>query len=850
MSLLTRLFYWRVQASLAPDDFSELGIDPALPVVYVLDTDSSISRTILKKELTRRGLPYDRFDETLKGVPAVMANKRLKGLWQRRPEYRTFENNLKDLMQRLAERPELKVQLVPVSVFLGRAPQKESGIFKILFSEQWGIASRFRRFMSLLVHGKHTLIRFSKPIVLDQALIKQEQPEEKLARKISRVLRVHFYRLRTSVVGPDLSHRRTVARSILNRPVVRQEIQRYARRKGISEEKAYAEANKIIREIAADYSYSVIRLLHLFLTWFWNKVYDGIHLNHFEEFRAKAPDYEVIYTPCHRSHIDYLILSYALYKRGFVPPHIAAGINLNLPVVGSLMRRGGAFFLRRSFNSALYATIFSEYLSALLTRGVSIEYFIEGTRSRTGRLLQPKAGMLAMTVRSYINDRSKPLMFQPIHLNYEKLMEGASYSQELGGKGKQRETLGGLLKARKVLKDEYGKLTVNFGQSINLDAYLDKHRPDWKKLTLAHNEKPEWFKQVVSEVSHDIMTRINQSAHVNAVNLLALALLSTPNRAADEDNLQAQLALYRQLLQQLPYDEKVTVTEETPAAMIERGIKLGFLERHAHDLGDVIRVRPGQGVLLTYYRNNILHLFAASSFIAMCFVNQRQFPRRELLRLMRDIYPFVKDELFLKWTREEFVDYGRQTIKLLHRLDLLKSAGRTLERHPGGSLQAGKLRVLAEGLMQTYERFFIVISVLKTQGSGTLTSAQLENLCHKTAEKLSLLYEFNSPDFFDKSLFKLFIKNLKAQDIIRTDEQGKITFTRNLEPIFEGAKKILSRRIRHSVLYLLPPPEAIQAKLETPVAEAEKPGSPALKGGKPEEAPSKPERPPTDGKPQ
>ena len=661
--------------------------------------------------------------------------------------------------------------------------------------------------MSLLVHGKHTLIRFSKPIVLDKPLTDSEATE-KLARKISRVLRVHFYRLRTSVVGPDLSHRRTVARTILNRPVVREEIRNYAWRKGISEEKAYVEANKIIREIAADYSYSVIRLLHLFFTWFWNKVYDGIRLNHFEEFRAQAPDYEVIYTPCHRSHIDYLILSYALYKRGLVPPHIAAGVNLNLPLVGSLLRRGGAFFLRRSFNSALYATIFSEYLSALLARGVSIEYFIEGTRSRTGRLLHPKAGMLAMTVRSYINDRSKPLMFQPIHLNYEKLMEGASYSQELGGKGKQRETLGGLLKARKVLKDEYGRLTVNFGQSIDLDAYLDKHKPGWKKLTLAHNEKPDWFKNVVSEVSLDIMIRINQSAHVNATNLLALALLSTPNRAADEANLQAQLALYVALLRQLPYDDKVTITEETPAEMIERGIKLGFLERHAHDLGDVIRVRPGQGVLLTYYRNNILHLFAASSFIAMCFVNQRQFSRRELLRLMRDIYPFVKDELFLKWDADEFVRYGRQTIKLLHKLDLLKSAGRTLERHPGGSLQAGKLRVLAEGLMQTYERFFIVISVLKIHGSGMLTSAELENLCHKTAEKLSLLYEFNSPDFFDKSLFKLFIKNLKAQDIIRTDEAGKITFTRNLDPIFTGAKKILSRRIRHSVLYLLQPPKA------------------------------------------
>ncbi len=804
MSLLTRLFYWRVKASQAPEDLSELGLDPSKPVVYVLDTDSAISRTILKKELPVRGLPWDRSDNRFKGAPVVMANKQLKGLWRRVPEYHAFETSVRGLLDKIAEDPQLKIQLVPVSVFLGRAPQKESGVFKILFSEQWGIAGRFHRFMSLLIHGKHTLLRFSRPIVLQQSLLEGED-RDRLARKISRVLRVHAYRLRTSVVGPDLSHRRTVARNILNRPVVREEITRYARRRGISEEKARAEANKIIREIAADYSYSVIRLLHLFFTWFWSRVYDGIQLNHFGEFRAKSPDYEVIYTPCHRSHIDYLIMSYALYKRGLVPPHIAAGINLNLPLIGGLLRGGGAFFIRRSFNSALYATIFSEYLSALLTRGVSIEYFIEGTRSRTGRLLQPKPGMLAMTIRSYINEHSKPLMFQPVHLNYEKLMEGASYTQELGGEAKKKESLGGLFRARKLLKQEYGRLTVNFSQSIELDGYLDKYCPGWRSVTLSHSEKPEWFKQLVSKVGQDIMIRINESAHVNAVNLLALALLSTPNQAADEANLKAQLALYVDLLRQLPYDQKVTITDDTPEDMLARGVKLGFIERQTHALGDVIRIKPGQGVLMTYYRNNILHLFAASAFIAMCFVNQRQFSRRELLRLMRDIYPFVKDELFLKWTQDEFVDYGRRTIKLLHKLDLLKSAGRTLERYPGGSLQAGKLRVLAEGLMQTYERFFIVISVLKTQGSGVLTSAQLEDLCHKTAEKLSLLYEFNSPDFFDKSLFRLFIKNLKKQDIVRTNEQGKIVFTRNLDPIFDGAKKILSRRIRHSVLYLLPP---------------------------------------------
>ena len=108
-------------------------------------------------------------------------------------------------------------------------------------------------------------------------------------------------------------------------------------------------------------------------------------MHHFDTSRRSRPAHEVVYVPCHRSHIDYLLLSYQLYDNGIVPPHIAAGVNLNLPVVGPILRRGGAFFLRRSFRAnALYSTVFTEYVTQLFARGVSMEYFIEGGRSRTG----------------------------------------------------------------------------------------------------------------------------------------------------------------------------------------------------------------------------------------------------------------------------------------------------------------------------------------------------------------------------------------------------------------------------------------------------------------------------------
>lgn len=804
MSFLSKILYLRVRVEQSPDKLDKFNLNTEQPLFYALSSDSTVSRTILQEEISRKKLPQPLTieHEELSRHTGIFANKRFTGIWKRKPNYKDFIKDLTQMIDWVNNNPGKSIQIVPVSVFLGRAPKKDHGFFKILFSEKWKITGRIRKFISIIVHGKHTFIRLSKPIVIDTQLIGEQQPK-KLAHKLSRVLRVHSHRVKTAVVGPDLSHRRTIARNIIDRPMVQKEIQAYAERRKISPEKARKEANKIIREIAADYSYSSIKFMHRIFGWFWNKVYDGVQVNFFDEFRSLTTRNEIIYTPCHRSHIDYLIMSYALYERGLVPPHIAAGINLNLPIVGRILRGSGAFFIRRSFNSALYSTIFSEYLNSLINHGISIEYFVEGSRSRTGRLLPPKGGMLAMTIKSYINERNNPLLFQPASLNYEKLMEGASYHKELGGSKKKKESISGLFKALKLLRNEYGRLTVNLSEPIVLDEILDKHEPDWRNQQLTIKEKPNWFKQVVNETGQQIMVNINRSSHVNPINFIAICLLSTPNHAAAEKNLKSQILLYKSLLIQLPYAERVTITDLNETEIIETGIRLEFIERIEHELGAVIRVKHSMGVLLTYYRNNILHLFAASSLVAMCFGHQQKISRKELTRIMNAIYPYIRSELFLYWTRSEFVQYGTEVLKFFKQKNLLTTTGRTLERPIGGSIETAQLKVLGQALKQTYERFFLVMAILQKQGNGRLSSQELQALCQKVASQLTLLYEFNSPDFFDKALFKQFINTLKSEGLITMDLQGKITYANDMQPIFEGAKLILSKRIRHSILYLI-----------------------------------------------
>ena len=145
-------------------------------------------------------------------------------------------------------------------------------------------------------------------------------------------------------------------------------------------------------------SYPTIRALTFLLNWFWNRIYEGIELAGIDKVNAVSRTHSLIYVPCHRSHVDYLLLSFLLFHKGLMIPHIAAGDNLNIPILGRILRQGGAFFMRRSFSGdELYSQVFKEYLYQTCNRGHSIEFFPEGGRSRTGRLLSPKLGSVSYT---------------------------------------------------------------------------------------------------------------------------------------------------------------------------------------------------------------------------------------------------------------------------------------------------------------------------------------------------------------------------------------------------------------------------------------------------------------------
>jgi glycerol-3-phosphate O-acyltransferase len=791
------------------------------PVCYVMENYGLSNALILDRACREAGLPSP--FAPLPGDPlgrkrAYIAMSRRGGGAAQGTKKKSYSQGLSRLLMSHRISPDQDVQLVPVSIFVGRAPARQSGWFSVLFSENWALVGRFRRLLAILLNGRDTVVQFS-PSFPVRDILAEQLPHERTVRKTSRVLRAHFHKIRAAVIGPDLSTRRLLVDRVLDAEPVRKAITDQARRDGSEYLEAWKKAHRFAWEIAADYSNPVVKSLSFALTGFWNRIYDGVTIHHLDKLKQVAPGHEIVYVPCHRSHMDYLLLSYLLYQHGIVPPHIAAGDNLNLPVIGSVLRRGGAFFLRRSIRgNALYAAVFSEYVAQLVGEGFSLEYFIEGGRSRTGRLLAPKGGMIAMTVRAYLRAPRRPVVFQPVYIGYEKLIEGKSYLDELTGQPKQKETIWALLRGvLEVLRSHYGKVTVNFGEPVRMDDVLAATDPEWRAQM--QEEKPTWFSDVVDELAQRIQVNINRAADVNPINLLAIALLSTPKHAMAESDLLAQLALSKKLLAALPYSDRVTVTPLEPAEIIAYGEKIDVLTRRKHPLGDVLGLEGETAVLQSYFRNNVLHLFSAAAWIALCFQNNRRLSRAGMLRLGKTIYPFIQEELFLPWSEDEFVERLNATMDLFIAEGLLHIVndddGGILSRGPGQTDEVFRLRAIAHSLQQAFERYFIAITTLVKNGPRTLSAGELETLCHLAAQRLSLLYAPAAPEFFDKSLFRGFIGKLRDLKLVWICPNGKLDFDERLNNWEKDAKLVLSRELRHTITKISP--EAV-SKVASPAA--------------------------------
>ncbi len=745
----------------------EYSVNAEKPIIYMLPFSSDVDLITLQKNCARIGLP-DPYDPVviddvsysrvifIHSKPSVFPRKSLL--------HSDAVAHLTDLLELHKTKPELDIQVIPVAILWGRKPGKENQANPMLHP-----MSNLKKCKTILKYGRDCIVRFS-PILSLRYMTDHHGSDTKIGHKLARVAQIHFARQHLAASGPALPKRKKLLQRLIQSNAIREAIREESKLRNVSYEKLQKEAFAILDEIAADFSYSLVKKGDKFLGWLWHRIYRGINVSNVDTVRRLAQEgHEIVYVPCHKSHIDYLLLSYVLFHEGLVPPHIAAGVNLNFFPAGPIFRKGGAFFLRRTFKGdKLYSIIFKEYLADLFTKGYAIEFFSEGGRSRTGRLLQAKTGMLSMTIQAMLKGLHRPVTLVPVYLGYEHVLEVSTYAKELRGKQKEKENAGMVFRTIKKLKN-FGQGYVNFGAPIPLNQYLNQQVSDWADDINKHTSpNPKWLKPTVSQIAVKMMTHINDAVAVNGMNLCTTALLASKQRALSKENLIEQVNLYLSLLRNVSYSDCCTIPDKSAQELVDNTISLNKFDIEEDSMGEIIALDRKESVLSTYYRNNIIHLFILPAIIAQLMISHRKMPLDSIFNIVSQFFPFIKNELFLGLTTEHLPQRVQEYIEEFKLQKLVTQKDNGIYINPE---KADNLILFAQIAVDTLQRYAITMHIL-CQNPG-ITPKDLQEKGQNMARRLGRLYGINAPEFFDKNIFSTMVETIQEQGYIDNTEQSK-----------------------------------------------------------------------------
>ena len=670
-------------------------------VVYTLRTRSLLDYFYFNWAFLRYGLPLA---EWANGLSAMMLHSLpvlLRHVWRRRRRRRDDYNRAAfDLAVRdgrpvwlfldrsqdedrnlafsqpyflrlfqLQKEIERDICVVPLMLAWDKRPDREQ---PTLVDDLFGTPQApgfFRKVFQFLNIAWQSFFVFGAPVVRVAAVLplrdfREEYPEVDTS-EAAELLRERCLKSelqeRQVVMGPPLRTARELKEDVLRKPAVAEMIRRVAREEDLPEAEVRRRARDQLQEISANFQLLWMKFLGAALMPFFYLIYRGFHIDTegLARLQAATRDTRVVLVPSHKSHIDYLVLSYVLYEHGIMPPHIAAGVNLSFWPAGPIFRGCGAFFLRRTFKGdPLYATVFRQYVVKLLEENISIEFFPEGTRSRTGKLLKPKFGMLRMVLDAFVAGRFEDLVFQPISIGYERIVESGSFKREARGERKQAESATGLIRASSVLTSTYGRVYIEFGEPIHLADYMERYginrdNPDEDKL-----------QSLTVRLGHRIMYDIAEVTPVTPSALAATILMHAAGRGIGREQLHVEAGFLLHLL--LDPSKKARLSKPMDEALdrnvhglVERiragdersarsaagrrkqdlalGAAMGPVIHQAMLLledNKIVEIREAHDELfysvdernrgeLNYYKNNIIHFFVPDALLATALLLER-----------------------------------------------------------------------------------------------------------------------------------------------------------------------------------------------------------------------------------
>ena len=548
---------------------------------------------------------------------------------------------------KIQEKREEPIFVVPLVLLYSRHPVRERrGLMEIFLGqkEQPGL---IRKFLTFFRGYSDAVIEVGEPLdlkgVIPELSTIYSQRRQQVF-ELRRGLIDSVDNIRKAIVGPTLKSKLELKEIILHHPRLETFMQRRSRSSNQEIWKVRMEADKYLEEIAANYSFTLIQLSAKVLDWIWNNIFDGIEVDNsgLQKVKQAARHHRLVYIPCHKSHTDYLIIASILFQNKLSLPCVAAGKNLAFWPLGPFFRRGGAFFIRRSFKGLkFYAEVFSLYVKTLVQLGHNIEFYIEGGRSRTGKMVLPKLGLLAILIQAVEDGFCDDLYFVPISICYDRIPEEESYLTELTGEAKVQENIGQLVRARSFLKKRYGRVYVQFAEPLSLLHYLERFGGDFSKIS------PKDRHVLYRDLAYRIINSINQVSLVTPHALAASALLTSARRGVSVGEFQDICRIFydylvntgAQLSKTLRNFD--TLIDET-LKDFERSKMIGKLKDEDDDLEEeVFTVEDNKRLALEYYKNNLIHFLISAAYVSSSILAQQTF-RFSRAQLLEDI-AFMKD---------------------------------------------------------------------------------------------------------------------------------------------------------------------------------------------------------------
>ncbi|XP_028386996.1 dihydroxyacetone phosphate acyltransferase [Phyllostomus discolor] len=464
------------------------------------------------------------------------------------------------------------------------------------------------------------------------------------------------------------------------------------------------EASQILDEMSHKLRLGAIRFLAFTLSKIFKQIFSKVCVNEegIQKLQRAIQEHPVVLLPSHRSYIDFLMLSFLLYSYDLPVPVIAAGVDfLGMKMVGELLRMAGAFFMRRTFRgNRLYWAVFSEYVKTMLRNGYApVEFFLEGTRSRSAKTLTPKFGLLNIVMEPFLKKEVFDTYLVPISISYDKILEETLYAYELLGVPKPKESTTGLLKARKILSENFGSVHVYFGDPLSLRSLAAG-----RMSRSPYNLVPRYIPQKQSGDTHTFVTEVAYRVQLLQIQNLVLspwvlvAAVLLQNRPSVGFSALVEKTLWLKGLTQTfggflswpddePADEVVQssiLLHDNVASLVKDRVALKL------DSGDseVVHGLIHQHVILltcAAYRNQLLNTFVRPSLVALALHMAPGCRKEDIYSYFHFLRGFLSEEfIFLPGSELQDFEEGcyllskSETIQMTARDILVTEKGKTV----------------------------------------------------------------------------------------------------------------------------------------------------------------------------